>query len=123
MANANSTPVSKNQGAAACIKALQKAYKIERRGFDNPDTNDNTVERYFRDRDEIKAVFAQGLGNLSPYQSAFLATLAEYIHISLASGEPDVFDWKPETLMTESEVKEERYQALLIAEEVEEVAS
>jgi hypothetical protein len=93
------------KGAAACMKALQAATTIERRGFDNPETNDNTVERYFRDRDEIKAVFAQRMGNLSPYQSAFLSTLAEYIHVSLAAGEPDVFSWKPETLMTESEVK------------------
>jgi hypothetical protein len=90
------------------MKALQAATRIERLGFDNPETNDYSVERYFRDRDEIKAVFAQGMGSLSPYQSGFLLTLAEYIHISLAAGEPDVFDWKPETLMTESEVKEHR---------------
>jgi hypothetical protein len=31
-------------GAAACMKALQSAFKIERRGFDNPETNDSTVE-------------------------------------------------------------------------------
>jgi hypothetical protein len=105
MANPNREAMA---GAAACMKALQSASKIERRGFDNPETNDNTVERYFRDRDEIKAVFAQRMGNLSPYQSAFLSTLAEYIHLSLAAGEPDVFSWKPETLMTESEVKEYR---------------
>ena len=109
-------------GAAACIKALQSAFKIERRGFDNPETNDNTVERFFRDRDEVKAVFAECAGNLSSFQSGFLSTLAEYVHYALAVGEPDVFKWTPETLMTESEVKDRRHEDLLFAKEIEEAA-
>lgn len=99
-------------GATACMKALQSASKIERRGFDNPETNDNTVERYFRDLDEIKAVFIKSLGTTSSFQSGFIATLAEYVHFILATGEPDVFRWKPETLMTESEVRERREEAV-----------
>jgi hypothetical protein len=111
------------RGASACLKAIQSAKTIELRGFDNPETNDNSITRYFRDRDEIKAVFAEGMGNLSPYQLGFLSTLAEYIHTTMAVCEPDAFDWNPEAIMTETEVKEERYQALLVAGEVEEVAS
>jgi hypothetical protein len=100
-------------GAAACMKALQSAVQVERRGFDNPETNDNTVERYFRDRDEIKAAFIKSSGAASsPFQSGFIATLAEYVHFVMSTGEPDVFQWKPETLMTESEVRENREEAI-----------
>jgi len=108
------------KGAAACMKALQAATKIERRGFDNPETYDYSVERYFRDRDEIKAVFLKSVSaSSSSFQAGFIATLAEYIHVSLAAGEPDVFDWKPETLMTESEVKEHREEHIRFALEEE----
>jgi hypothetical protein len=107
------------RGAFACMKALQSATKIERRGFDDPETNDNTVERYFRDRDEIKKVFIKSAGIDSPFQSGFIATLAEYVHFVMSTGEPDVFQWKPETVMTESEVKENREEAIRFAEEDE----
>jgi hypothetical protein len=99
-------------GAMACMKVLQVAIQIERRGFDDPETNDNTVERYFRDRDEIKAAFIKSLGTNSSFQSGFIATLAEYVHFVMSTGEPDVFQWRPETLMTESEVKENREEAI-----------
>lgn len=104
-------------GAAACIKALQSAVKIERQGFDDPETNDNTVERYFRDHDEIKAAFLKGVGPLSAFQSGFVATLAEFVHVSMAAGEPDPYAWKPESLMTESEVEAERAESKRWAEE------
>jgi hypothetical protein len=101
------------KGAAACMKALQAASMIERRGFDNPETNDNTVERYFRDRDDIKALFLKSAGiSPSSFQAGFIATLAEYVHFTMSTGFPDVFEWRPETLMTESEVKEKREEAI-----------
>ena len=108
----NKSAMESRRGAAACMKALQSATKIERLGFDNPETNDNTVERYFRDRDEIKAAFIKSAGAASSFQSGFIATLAEYIHFTLSTGEPDVFRWKPETLMTESDVRENREEAI-----------
>jgi len=107
------------KGAAACMKALQAATKIERRGFDNPETNDNTVERYFRDRDEIKATFIKSLGAISSFQIGFISVIAEYIHISMASGAPDEFNWRPEALMDESEVKEHREEHIRFALEEE----
>jgi hypothetical protein len=108
-------------GASACMKALQSAFKIERRGFDNSETNDNTVERYFRDRDEIKAAFIKSAGATSSFQSGFVATLAEYVHFILSTGIPDLYAWRPETLMTESEVKENREEAIRFCLEDEEV--
>jgi len=108
-------------GAAACMKALQSAFKIERRGFDNPETNDNTVvERYFRDLDEIKATFIKSAGATSSFQSGFVATLAEYVHFILSTGIPDLYAWRPETLTTESEVKENREEAIRFCLEDEE---
>ena len=106
-------------GAAACMKALQSAVQIERRGFDNPETNDYSVGRYFRDRDEIKAAFIKSAEVSSPFQSGFIATLAEYVHFVMSTGEPDVFEWKPETLMTESEVKANREEAIRFCAEDE----
>jgi hypothetical protein len=106
-------------GATACIKALQSAVQIERRGFDNPETNDYSVGRYFRDCDEIKEAFIKSAGVSSAFQSGFIATLAEYVHYVMSTGEPDVFHWKPETLMTGSEVKESREEAIRFSAEDE----
>jgi hypothetical protein len=101
------------KGAAACMKALQSATRIERLGFDDRETNDwFSVERYFQDRDAIKAAFIKSAEAASPFQAGFIATLAEYVHYIISTGEPDVFEWRPETLMTESEVKEKREEAI-----------
>jgi hypothetical protein len=102
------------KGAAACMKALQTAVKIEQLGFDERETNDwCSVGRYFRDKDSIKAEFLKS-ACISPssFQAGFIATLAEYVHYIMSTGEPDVFRWKPETLMTESKVKEKREESL-----------
>jgi hypothetical protein len=101
-------------GAAACMKALQAATRIERRGFDNRETNDwFSVERYFQDRDDIKAEFLKNAAiSPSSFQAGFIATLAEYVHYIISTGEPDVFEWRPETLMTEVEVKEKREETI-----------
>lgn len=100
-------------GAAACLKALQAAQETERRGFNDPETCDYSVERYFRDRDGIKAAFIKSAGiTPSSFQAGFIATLAEYIHHVISTGEPDIYEWKPETLMTESEVKANRGEAI-----------
>jgi hypothetical protein len=109
----NKPTLESRKGAAACIKALQAAAKIERQGFDDREANDwYSVRRYFQDKDEIKAEFLKSAG-LSPssFQAGFIATLAEYVHYIISTGEPDVFEWRPETLMTESEVKEKREEA------------
>jgi hypothetical protein len=106
------TTLESLNGAAACIRALQNASKIERMGFDNPETNDYSVARYFRDRDEIKAELLKSFGRVSSFQSGFIAALAEYVHLVMSTGEPDLFSWKPEAFMTESEVKENREEAI-----------
>jgi hypothetical protein len=107
-------------GAAACLKALQAAQETERRGFNDPETCDYSVERYFRDRDRIKAAFIKSAGiTPSSFQAGFIATLAEYIHLSLSTGEPEVSAWKPETLMSENEVQVNREEAIRFCAEDE----
>ena len=98
-------------GAAACIKALQSAEKIERLGFDGP-TPDISVQRYFNDIDDIKAVFLNCAGPLSPFQSGFVAMMAEYVHFTLATGEPNLEVWEPESIKTQSQINAYRRESI-----------
>ncbi|MDD5177086.1 MAG: hypothetical protein PHQ05_11765 [Sterolibacterium sp.] len=47
-------------------------------------------------------------GTMSPFQSGFIEAIAEYLHFINTTGTPDLFVWKPDAALSETELADER---------------
>ncbi|PTR14456.1 hypothetical protein C8R31_106129 [Nitrosospira sp. Nsp2] len=104
-------PAEFMRGAAAFMSAVQAAENIN----DVPTTDAERAddgERYYGDRDQIKALFVKSMGDLTEFQCGFVATVAEYFHMVISSGHPNFSVWVPDTMMNASEIKSYRGEML-----------
>ena len=107
-------------GAMAGLSALRTIERIVER-YRNGEVDSKS---YFRDRELIKAAMVDSVGIDSPFLNGFLATLAEYIDAFMQDNDGPVLDvWKPESVMTASEIKAERAQIFEGEEAVNRIAS
>lgn len=90
----------RREGAKACMAAL-------RRMVENANDCGDAVEDYFTKRHEDAQVLAVALGPMSPFIEGAVIALAEVIHCTETTGEPNLSIWKPWAAMSESERTEE----------------
>jgi hypothetical protein len=106
-----SAPVTKSPteefraGAFAGLSALRTIDRIVdhyRNG-----TVDSTS--YFRDRELIRAAMVSQAGPATRFIQGFISALAEYIDTFMQDSDGPMLElWRPESAMTESEIKAER---------------
>jgi hypothetical protein len=92
-------------GAFAGFSALQTIDRI----VDHYRNGEVDSKSYFRDRELIKTVMVNHIGPATPFIHGFVTALAEYIDVFMQENDGPVLTcWKPESVMTASEVKAER---------------
>ena len=108
-----SAPISKSTneefrtGAAAGLSTLRTINRI----VDHYRNGEVDSKSYFRDRELIKAAMVSSAGTDSPFLTGFITTLAEYIDTFMQDSSGPMLDvWKPESVMTPSEIRSERAQ-------------
>lgn len=107
-------------GASASLSALQTINRI----VDHYRNGAVDSKSYFRDRELIRAVMVAHAGPTSPFIQGFISALAEYIDTFMQDSDgPMLQRWKPESAMTESEIKAERALLFEGEEEVSRIAS
>lgn len=95
------------RGAAAFMATVQAAENINDVPMTDAERADDD-ERYYGDRDLVKALFVKSMGDLTEFQAGFVATVGEYFHTVISSGHPNFSVWVPDTMMTASEIKSYR---------------
>lgn len=118
MANAN---FSTSRGASALVtKSPHEEFRVGAfSGLSALRTIDRIVDHYrngavdsksyFRDRELIRDVMVGHAGSATPFIQGFISALAEYIDVVMQDGSVPVLErWKPESAMTENEIKAER---------------
>lgn len=92
-------------GAIASFTALQAIDKI----VDRYRNGVMDSKSYFRDRELVKAIMVDHVRDASPFIHGFVSALAEYIDTFMQDCDgPLLGVWRPESIMTASEVKAER---------------
>lgn len=94
LSNKGPHPGSFEEGAAACLAALQRAEAI---------AEHNPKGDYFQDRDEAMAEIMRAAGDIPHHAAGALAVLAEYFVGGCQFGQYDIACWKPEVMMSDEE--------------------
>ena len=97
-------PSKEAHGAVACFEALRIIERIATAPHDSHETESSEF-CYLRDQELIRSALIHAAEPLSPFMAGFLSLIAEYLYHSNMSGAPNLYVWKPETLMTEEEAK------------------
>lgn len=91
------------EGAKACMRALANLVKSAE-AFNDEDEGGMTYtekgEHYYGSRQSAAKVLANAIGPLNPYQEGVIIAMAEFIHSSVTTGEPDLERWTPCAAMT-----------------------
>ena len=100
-------------GAMACMEALRIIDRIAA-----GDRSDLTLEECWQDEDVSITAMQHAAGNHGEFMSGFVAVFAEYAHMFISGGEPNLYRWQPISSMTQEEVKNRRDQVSAKHEEV-----
>lgn len=105
MATSKNTSADRNQSAriAGALKGLDALRKIEH-AAETGDPGDTAAEYYAQRLSDARA-FVAALGPMTPEQEGAIAVLAEYIHMNLTTGVPNLAPggWRPLSAMSEIE--------------------
>jgi hypothetical protein len=93
----------RRRGALAAIKAL----KVLAASADDPDNCGEEPADFFSWQHNDAATLADSLGPMPEYLRGAIMALAEYIHLSISTGEPNMVAWLPVTAMTQAELQRE----------------
>jgi hypothetical protein len=92
-------------GAFASLSALRTIDRI----VDHYRNGAVDSKNYFHDRELIRAAMVSQAGPAAPFIQGFISALAEYIDTFMQDSDGPMLElWKPESAMTESEIKAER---------------
>lgn len=86
-------------GAAACLNALRIMEEIA----EHP--SGMLYEHYWSDQEVAISTLLNAAKVDSDFMRGFLSTLAEYFHDTNSTGTPIVSMWRPESTMSEEEIK------------------
>lgn len=94
-----STEQSRIVGARKCIDALRRLEQSA-----ESDVAEDTAAEFYAQRLADARSLVAALGPMTPEQEGAVAALAEYIHMSLSSGTPNLEPdgWLPLSAMTEA---------------------
>jgi len=96
----------RRSGALACVDALRIIDRIAA-----GDKSEATWEECWQDEDVSITAMQHAAGNHGEFMAGFVAVFAEYAHMFIAGGEPNLYVWKPVASMTDEEIKAERARA------------
>jgi hypothetical protein len=89
---------SSREGAEACLKAI----KIMESLSELPDSD------YHGERVRMVSTLTTAAGPMTPFLAGFIATLAEYIDLSLGCNPRVPANWRPEAAMAPEEIEARR---------------
>ena len=89
---------SSREGAEACLKAIRKMESMS----ELPDSD------YHGERVRMVSTLTTAAGPMTPFMAGFVATLAEYIDLSLGCNPKAIANWQPEAIMTPEEIEARR---------------
>lgn len=98
--NTSTTEAAHIAGAQKCLDALRRLEQAAEAG----DTGDTAAEYYAQRLSDARALVA-ALGPMTPEQEGAIAVLAEYIHMNLTTGTPNLAPggWIPLSAMTDTD--------------------
>lgn len=94
----NNNNNSSREGAEACLKAIRKMESLS----ELPDSD------YHGERVRMVSTLTTAAGPMTPFMAGFIATLAEYIDLSLGCNPSMGTNWRPEAAMTPEEIEAHR---------------
>lgn len=101
-------------GAMACLDALRIIDRISASG--NAET---TWEECWQNEDTSIRAMQHAAGNNGEFMAGFVAVFAEYAHMFISGGEPDLYKWQPVSSMTGEDRKKCRAKAEKFANDYE----
>lgn len=85
-------------GAMACMEALRIIDRIAA-----GDRSDLTLEECWQDEDVSIVAMQHAAGNHGEFMAGFVAVFAEYAHMFISGGEPNLYKWQPVSSMSDEE--------------------